>query len=89
MASDDTDATIGYLTVHQFVRRGARAGVESVKPGTLRGAVPVLAWLATVIGLVLLGRAFAPSLGLLWLVLALAIMLPVAARWPERRRRQR
>jgi hypothetical protein len=73
--------------VFWLYRSAFRRGVESVKPGTLRGAVPVVIWIAIVLGLTVGGRVLAPAFGLGWLVVVLLIMIPVAGCWPNRRRR--
>lgn len=64
-----------------------RAAVDGVRPGTLRGAIPVVVWLALVVGITVGGRALWGGDGVLWLLGALVVMVPVAAWWPRRRAR--
>lgn len=64
-----------------------RSAVNGVRPGTWRGAVPVVVWLALVVGIAVGGRMFIGGPGALWLVVALVVMIPVAAWWPKRRTR--
>ncbi|MFN8022451.1 MAG: hypothetical protein U0Q03_13075 [Acidimicrobiales bacterium] len=61
-----------------------RSAVAGVRPGTARGALPVLAWWALLLTIVVGGRLLWPGLTLVWLVIGIAVMLPVAAWWPRR-----
>lgn len=69
-------------------RRPMRSAIDGVRPGTARGAVPVLVWWALLLTIVIGGRLLWPGLALVWLVVGLAVMIPVAAWWPTRRARR-
>ena len=65
-----------------------RSAVDGVRPGAARGAVAVLVWWALLLTIVIGGRLLWPDLTLVWLVVGLAVMIPVAAWWPTRRARR-
>lgn len=64
--------------------RSMRSAVNGVRPGTMRGAVPVIVWLALFVGITVGGRVLIGGPGTIWLIVALAVMIPVAAWWPKR-----
>ncbi len=68
--------------------RSMRSAVNGVRPGTMRGAVPVVVWLALFVAIVVGGRVLVGGPGSLWLIAAVVVMIPVAAWWPNRHRRR-
>jgi hypothetical protein len=67
--------------------RSMRSAVNGVRPGTWSGALPVIVWLSLVVGITVGGRLLVGGDGVLWLIGALVVMVPVAAWWPRRRAR--
>ncbi len=77
---------LGFGGAFAWLRRGStREAIAGVRPGTWRGALLVIAWLAGVVAIGLVGRLVAPGLGVIWLLIALAVMLPIAGWWSRRR----
>ena len=52
-----------------------RAAIDAVSPATARGALKVLALTVVIIGLALLGNLLLPSVGVLWLLIAAAVVI--------------
>ncbi len=67
-------------------RHSTRTAIDGVRPGTLRGAVNVVGWFAVLIAIGVVGRLVIPELGIGWLLIGLAVMVPVAMWWPTRHR---
>lgn len=58
---------------------------DAVTAGSWWGAVKVVAWIAAVLGIAAVGRWIGPDIGGLWLLIGIAVMLPVAVWIPRRR----
>lgn len=80
-------ATTASLTSAVAVANAAdpRPSFDTVEPATVRGTLKVFALIAAIIGLALLGNLLVPSIGVLWLLTAAAVVIGVN----EQRRRAR
>ena len=62
---------------------------DAVTAGTWWGAVKVIAWIAAVLGIAAVGQRLVPDIGGPWLLIGIAVMLPVAIWIPKRRSSRR
>ena len=80
MAAFGYDGAIIYSQRKSLLRM-----TDAVTAGTWWGAVKVVAWIAAVLGIAAIGQRLAPDSGGPWLLIGIAVMLPVAVWMPRRR----